>query len=117
MVSILFDDKKDSSVIKKEITSQVELLKKQGKETPHFIALVISNDSDAVTQVKNTLESFDDIDFRHTMMEFEEMVPEFLIQAQIESLNPRNNIDGFIIKTPLPEHISEEKIVMTVLSN
>ena len=45
---------------------------------------------------------------------FEEDVEENILLAEIDMLNTRDDIDGFIVQLPLPKHIDEQKIIDSI---
>jgi methylenetetrahydrofolate dehydrogenase (NADP+) / methenyltetrahydrofolate cyclohydrolase len=111
---ILLDGRKTSSDIKDEITLEVSQLKKEGKKTPHLAAVIVGNDGASKTYVGAKVKACNRVGFESTLIELPEETTEETLLAQIEELNNNDDIDGFIVQLPLPKHIDEQKVIMTV---
>jgi methylenetetrahydrofolate dehydrogenase (NADP+)/methenyltetrahydrofolate cyclohydrolase len=55
-----------------------------------------------------------EVGFRSTLIKFEDNVQESVLLNKIVELNNDPDIDGFIVQLPLPEHISENKVIESI---
>ncbi|HOP58755.1 MAG TPA: tetrahydrofolate dehydrogenase/cyclohydrolase catalytic domain-containing protein [Bacteroidales bacterium] len=110
----LINGKEVAASIKKEIASEVEKFKESGKKIPHLAAILVGDDPSSQTYVKNKVKDCNEVGFDSTLLTYKNSVEESLILGKIEELNTDPDIDGFIVQLPLPDHISENKIIQAI---
>lgn len=113
----LIDGKKVSSDIKNEIAQQVALRKQQGKKIPHLAIILVGDDGASQTYVDNKVKACKAVGFHYTMMRFADTISEEKLMKHIDHVNNDDDVDGFIVQLPLPEHISVEKITEKIRSD
>ncbi|MFC4269186.1 bifunctional methylenetetrahydrofolate dehydrogenase/methenyltetrahydrofolate cyclohydrolase FolD [Polaribacter marinivivus] len=111
---ILLDGKKTSADIKEEIALEVAELKRNDKKTPHLAAIIVGNDGASITYVNAKVKACERVGFESTLIRLPEDISEKELLNEIEILNVDNDIDGFIVQLPLPDHIDEQKVIMAV---
>lgn len=114
---ILLDGKKTSADIKEEIAAKVAELKTQGKKTPHLAAVIVGANGASVTYVNAKVKACEKVGFDSTLIQLPEDVSEADLLAKIHELNNDDEIDGFIVQLPLPDHIDEQKVTLAVAPN
>jgi methylenetetrahydrofolate dehydrogenase (NADP+) / methenyltetrahydrofolate cyclohydrolase len=110
----IIDGKKVASDIKQEIADEVVKLKSVGKKVPHLAAILVGNNGSSETYVANKVKDCAEVGFRSTLIRFDSSVEEALLLNKIAELNNDSDIDGFIVQLPLPEHISENKVIEAI---
>ena len=110
----IIDGKAVSAQIKLEIAEEVVRLKSEGKKTPHLAAVLVGHDGGSETYVANKVKACEEVGFKSTLIRFEENVSEDELLSCVERLNNDDDVDGFIVQLPLPEHISENKITEAI---
>ena len=108
---ILLDGKKTSADIKEEIALEVTDLKNRGIKTPHLAAIIVGNDGASITYVNAKVKACERVGFESTLIRLPEDTKEEDLLNEIAILNVDNDIDGFIVQLPLPEHIDPDKDV------
>jgi len=111
------DGKKTSSDIKEEIAIEVDQLKKKGKKAPHLAAIIVGNNGASLTYVNAKVKACEQVGFESTLIRLPKETSEEELLTQIKELNNDEEIDGFIVQLPLPKHINEQKVIMTVDPN
>ncbi|WP_424961957.1 bifunctional 5,10-methylenetetrahydrofolate dehydrogenase/5,10-methenyltetrahydrofolate cyclohydrolase [Ekhidna sp.] len=106
----IIDGKKVSKDIKNEIAEKVEKLKAEGKRPPHLAIIIVGDDGASHTYVSGKINACKAVGFDFTLMHFASTISEEKLIKHIEQLNEDEDIDGFIVQIPLPEHISVEHI-------
>ncbi|MEM7297253.1 MAG: bifunctional 5,10-methylenetetrahydrofolate dehydrogenase/5,10-methenyltetrahydrofolate cyclohydrolase [Bacteroidota bacterium] len=109
-MSTIIDGKKVSSEIKKEIAEKVSVLKTEGKRAPHLAIIIVGDDGASHTYVNGKINACKAVGFDYTLMHFAGTISEEKLIKHIGHLNEDEDIDGFIVQIPLPEHISVEQI-------
>ncbi|WP_430927402.1 bifunctional methylenetetrahydrofolate dehydrogenase/methenyltetrahydrofolate cyclohydrolase FolD [Polaribacter marinivivus] len=111
---ILLDGKKTAADIKEEIALEVSELQDRGYKTPHLAAIIVGNDGASLTYVNAKVKACERVGFESTLLRLPEETTEEELLNQIAVLNVDNDIDGFIVQLPLPDHIDEQKVIMAV---
>ncbi|AZJ31807.1 methylenetetrahydrofolate dehydrogenase (NADP+) / methenyltetrahydrofolate cyclohydrolase [Tenacibaculum mesophilum] len=111
---ILLDGKKTSADIKEEIALEVAALKANDKKTPHLAAIIVGNDGASLTYVNAKVKACERVGFESTLLRLPEDTTEEELLNEIAILNIDNDIDGFIVQLPLPDHIDEQKVLMAI---
>jgi len=107
----LIDGKTTAKTIKLEIKAEVESLIAQGHRAPHLAAILVGHDGGSETYVAYKIKDCEEVGFRSTLVRFEETVKEELLLEKIRELNLDEELDGFIVQLPLPDHIQEQKVI------
>jgi len=110
----LIDGKQTAALIKEEIAKEVQKMKEQGGKTPHLAAILVGHDGGSETYVAHKVKACEQVGFESTLLRFEDDITEDELLSRVEELNNDDTIDGFIVQLPLPEHISEHKIIEAV---
>lgn len=106
----LIDGRKISSDIKKEITDKVIERRQQGKKVPHLAIILVGDDGASQTYVDHKVKACKEVGFHYTMMRFADTISEDKLMKHIDQVNRDEDVDGFIVQLPLPQHISVERI-------
>ncbi|TAE96822.1 MAG: bifunctional 5,10-methylene-tetrahydrofolate dehydrogenase/5,10-methylene-tetrahydrofolate cyclohydrolase [Runella slithyformis] len=110
----LLDGKLLSTQIKAEIKIEVEQIAAQGGKKPHLAAILVGNNGASETYVASKIRSCEEIGFKSTLVRLNDTASEAEVLAEIEKLNLDPDVDGFIVQLPLPNHISENRIMEAV---
>jgi methylenetetrahydrofolate dehydrogenase (NADP+)/methenyltetrahydrofolate cyclohydrolase len=113
----IIDGRKTAADIRKEIAEEVLKLKDEGKKIPHLAAILVGNDPSSVTYVANKIKDCEEVGFLSTLVRYEENIPEVVLLEKIVALNKDNDIDAFIVQLPLPDHISENRVIESINPN
>ncbi|MBS0011579.1 MAG: bifunctional 5,10-methylene-tetrahydrofolate dehydrogenase/5,10-methylene-tetrahydrofolate cyclohydrolase [Bacteroidales bacterium] len=110
----LIDGKKVSSDIKLEIAEEVKKFKKEKGKVPHLAAVLVGSDGGSETYVAHKVKACEQVGFMSTLIRLESSIGEKELLDKVDELNADNEIDGFIVQLPLPDHISENKVIEAV---
>lgn len=110
----LIDGKAVAAQIKKELADEVAEIKKAGGKIPHLAAVLVGHDGGSETYVANKVKNCEEIGFKSTLIRYENDVTEEELLRKVEELNNDADVDGFIVQLPLPDHISEQKVIETI---
>ena len=111
---IILDGKKTSNEIKEEIKITVNSMKASGERPPHLAAILVGNDGASLTYVGSKVRSCEYVGFDSTLIRLESNISEEELLRHISDLNQDDNLDGYIVQLPLPNHINEEKILLAI---
>jgi methylenetetrahydrofolate dehydrogenase (NADP+)/methenyltetrahydrofolate cyclohydrolase len=107
----LIDGLKVSAEIRTEIAKEVSEIMGRGGKRPHLAAILVGHDGGSETYVANKIKDCAEVGFKSSLIRFEEDVKEEILLDKIHELNCDDDVDGFIVQLPLPDHISENKII------
>lgn len=108
------DGRQTSKAIKEEIAQEVKTLKEQGKKVPFLAAIIVGDDPASKSYVRSKEKACKRVGFDSKIINLPADISEDHLINQIEALNKDDAIDGFIVQLPLPNHIDEQKVLMTV---
>ncbi|MDO5520342.1 MAG: bifunctional methylenetetrahydrofolate dehydrogenase/methenyltetrahydrofolate cyclohydrolase FolD [bacterium] len=109
----IIDGKKISAAIKEELKVKVEELKKQNIEIT-LAVIQVGNDPASCVYVRNKKKACEFIGIKSLSYELEETTTEEELIKLVEELNERDDVNGILVQLPLPKHIDEDKIIMTI---
>ena len=110
----LLDGKACSEEIRKEIKQEVESIVSNGRRPPHLAAILVGNDGASQNYVAFKIRDCEEVGFDSTTIRMESSSTEKELLEKIIELNEDSTIDGFIVQLPLPAHIDENKVVLTI---
>jgi methylenetetrahydrofolate dehydrogenase (NADP+) / methenyltetrahydrofolate cyclohydrolase len=110
----LLDGKKVSEEILEEIKIEVDKLKAENKKVPHLVVILVGNDPASETYVGSKVKNCARVGFKSTLIQLPSTIEESTLLNKIEELNNDPDIDGFIVQSPLPKHISDDKVINAI---
>ena len=110
----IIDGKATSAEIKKEIAAQVKEFVAAGNKKPHLAAVLVGHDGGSETYVAFKIKDCEEVGFTSSLIRYEDDVTEQELLDRIEVLNNDEDVDGFIVQLPLPDHIAEQKIIEAI---
>lgn len=113
MVNII-DGKKVAADIRIEIASEVKKILSSGGKEPHLAAILVGNNPSSESYVANKIKDCIEVGFKSSLIRFDSDVSEAVLLDKIRELNADPDIDAFIVQLPLPEHISENKVIESI---
>ena len=113
-MAIIIDGKKISTLIKEEIKNQVEEIKSKGGRVPHLVAVLVGEDGASLTYVSNKVSSCKQVGFKSSLINLPYEIKEEKLLKEITRLNNDKEVDGFIVQLPLPKHIDQNKVLLSI---
>ena len=110
----LIDGKQTATDIKKEIAVEVREMVAAGAKKPHLAAILVGHDGGSETYVAFKIKDCEEVGFKSSLIRFEDHVTEKELLEKVEELNKDEDVDGFIVQLPLPNHISEQKVIEAI---
>ena len=110
----LLDGKKTSETILDEIKVEVDKLLQQGKRAPHLAVVLVGNNPASETYVGSKIKACERVGFKSTLVKLPDTIDEATLLNEIKKLNDDTTLDGFIVQSPLPKHISDSKVINAI---
>ncbi len=110
----LLDGKATAARMKQEMAEEVAQIKAAGGKTPHLAAVLVGHDGGSETYVASKVRTCEEIGFKSSLIRYEDDVTEEELLRKVDELNNDPDVDGFIVQLPLPNHISEQKVIEAI---
>ncbi len=110
----LIDGKATANTIKEELKKEVAAIISREERPPHLAAVLVGDDPASNTYVDAKEKSAKKLGFTSSVYRFPADTSEKELLKTIGFLNNDNEVDGFIVQLPLPDHIDEDKVVMAI---
>lgn len=109
----LLEGKKVAQALDETMTKRVEELKKKGV-TPGLAVILVGDNSASAVYVRNKKRRAEKLGIDFQLIHFDATVTEDELLKKIDELNHDENVDGFIVQLPVPDHIDEDKVIETI---
>ena len=111
---IKLDGRATSQSIRQEIAAEVKKLQEKGGKTPHLVAVLVGSNGASQTYVKAKVRDCEEVGFVSDVVRLSETITEAELLQEVQRLNEDEAVDGFIVQLPLPRHIDEQKVLMSI---
>jgi methylenetetrahydrofolate dehydrogenase (NADP+)/methenyltetrahydrofolate cyclohydrolase len=111
---IIIDGKETANTIKQEMAAEVAAMKAAGQKPPHLAVVLVGHDGGSETYVRNKMKACEFVGLESTLIHYEDDVTEEEVLDKVKELNNDDSIHGFIVQVPLPDHISESKVLEAI---
>jgi methylenetetrahydrofolate dehydrogenase (NADP+)/methenyltetrahydrofolate cyclohydrolase len=110
----IIDGKRISAEVKLELKEEVDKIRANGGKIPHLAAVLVGDNGASETYVASKIKSCEQIGFKSSLIRRGSETTEAEVLEIIESLNKDEDVDGFIVQLPLPDHINVDKVIETI---
>lgn len=109
----IIDGKQISLDIKNELKEKVEKYKEQGIEIT-LAVVKVGNDPASAVYVRNKEKACEYVGINSKTLALPEETTEEELLDVVEELNEDKNVNGILVQLPLPKHIDESKVLLTI---
>ncbi|TDM14942.1 bifunctional methylenetetrahydrofolate dehydrogenase/methenyltetrahydrofolate cyclohydrolase FolD [Macrococcus bovicus] len=113
MTAKVLDGKAIAQEYRAGLQREVEKLKEQGT-TPNLTVILVGNDGASQSYVNNKKKSAEKIGMSSEIVKMDETATEEEVLAEIKRLNEDPAVHGILVQVPLPQQISEEKVLEAI---
>ncbi|HXP52977.1 MAG TPA: tetrahydrofolate dehydrogenase/cyclohydrolase catalytic domain-containing protein [Bacteroidia bacterium] len=110
----LLEGKKVSEEILDEIKIEVDKILAQGKRAPHLAVVLVGANPASETYVGSKIKACERVGFKSTLVKLPDTIDEASLLNEIKKLNDDTTLDGFIVQSPLPKHISDSNVINAI---
>jgi len=110
----ILDGQLVSQAIKEDLKIKVAELIQQKQKIPHLAAVLVGNNGASETYVGAKVRTCEEIGYKSSLIRLDENISEGELLKTITDLNGDNDVDGILVQLPLPEGISEQKVIDTI---
>ena len=110
----IIDGKQISASLKEALKEQVATFPEKYGRVPHLTVVRVGEDPASVVYVRNKAKACEACGIRNTTLVLPEETTEEALLDRVRSLNADEGVDGILVQLPLPQHISEAKVIETI---
>ncbi|WKB36996.1 bifunctional methylenetetrahydrofolate dehydrogenase/methenyltetrahydrofolate cyclohydrolase FolD [Terrilactibacillus sp. S3-3] len=113
MTAQLISGKAVAKTKKEEMKAVVENLKEQGIH-PGLAVILVGENPASMSYVKGKIKDCGEVGIHSELIRFPDTISESELLQAIRKLNEANAIHGILVQLPLPDHISDRKVIETI---
>ena len=100
--------------LKAEMAGQVSSFPEKYGRVPHLVVILVGDDPASVSYVTGKAKASQVVGIKNTTIRKPADISEDELLGLIRELNADDTVDGILVQLPLPEHISEAKVIETI---
>jgi methylenetetrahydrofolate dehydrogenase (NADP+)/methenyltetrahydrofolate cyclohydrolase len=113
MTAELISGKEVAQAKRDQMKHEAEELKTKGV-TPGLVVLLVGENPASLSYVKGKVKACEEVGIYSELKRYPETITEDELLGEIKRYNKADNIDGILVQLPLPNHISEHKVIETI---
>lgn len=114
MCAQLIDGVAIGQTIKEEIAKGVATLVEEKGCQPGLAVILVGDDQASATYVRNKEKQATKVGMKSEVIRMPAETTEEELLEQVEALNEDETIHGILVQLPLPKHIDENKVILTI---
>lgn len=111
---MIISGKELSAKLKAEMAAQVAGFPEKYGRVPHLVVILVGDDPASVSYVTGKAKASEVVGIRNTTIRKPATISEDELLTLIRELNGDDSVDGILVQLPLPEHISEARVIETI---
>ncbi|SHK53833.1 bifunctional methylenetetrahydrofolate dehydrogenase/methenyltetrahydrofolate cyclohydrolase FolD [Thermocrinis minervae] len=111
---IILDGKALSKKIKDQISQKVNAYVSEGFRRPCLAVILVGNDPASQVYVNNKRKSCQEVGIESLLFHLPENTRTEELLDLIAELNSRQDVDGILVQLPLPKHIDQHEIILSI---
>ena len=111
---MIISGKELSARLKAEMAGQVSSFPEKYGRVPHLVVILVGDDPASVSYVTGKAKASQVVGIKNTTIRKPADISEDELLGLIRELNADDTVDGILVQLPLPEHISEAKVIETI---
>ena len=111
---MILDGKATSKAIQEEIKEIVATRMASGQKRPHLAAVIVGDNPASRSYVGHKIKACEFVGFDSSLVELPENIRQDELIDEVKTLNDDQEIDGFIVQLPLPDHIDAQAVLEAV---
>ncbi|MEX2597689.1 MAG: bifunctional methylenetetrahydrofolate dehydrogenase/methenyltetrahydrofolate cyclohydrolase FolD [Salibacteraceae bacterium] len=111
----LLDGKAVSKQLREELAAEVKQMVAEGHRPPHLAVVLVGSNPASETYVNAKVKACKAIGYESSLLHFPPEISQEILLNTIDELNENEELDGFIVQLPLPDHIDAKTVIERVL--
>ena len=114
MAAELIDGAETARAIRREVADRVSEIEARGVNPPGLATILVGEDPASQAYVRMKNRDAGEVGFRSRQIDLPSSIPESELLGWIEGLNADPEIHGILVQLPLPEQISEDRVLSAI---
>ena len=106
----IIDGKAVSRAVRERVAAETEALKKKGV-TPGLAVIIVGEDPASQVYVRNKEKACEEVGFYSEKFALPENTTQEELNALVQKLNEREDINGILCQLPLPKHLDDKEVI------
>ncbi len=111
---MIISGKELSAKLKTQLREEVATFPAKYGRVPHLVVILVGEDPGSVSYVTGKAKACEVVGIRNTTIRRPVTVSEEEILSLIADLNVDEGVDGILVQLPLPDHISEKRVISAI---
>lgn len=111
---MIISGKELSAQLKADMAARVATFPEKYGRVPHLVVILVGEDPASVSYVTGKAKASEVVGIKNTTIRKPADITEAELLDLIRELNGDDTVDGILVQLPLPEHISEAKVIETI---
>lgn len=103
-----------SAKLKAEMAEQVKTFPEKYGRVPHLVVILVGEDPASQSYVKGKAKASEVVGIKNTTILKPADISEEELLGIIDQLNADDTVDGILVQLPLPDHISEDRVIAAI---
>ncbi len=113
-MSLILDGKELSKKIREDMEREVESYLSAGLRKPGLAVILVGDDPASQIYVKNKINACRKVGIESFFYHLKESITTQELLDLIAELNSREEVDGILVQLPLPEHIDQKEVILSI---
>ena len=113
-MSKVISGKELSIKLKAEMAARVATFSEKYGRVPHLVVILVGEDPASQSYVRGKAKASEVVGIRNTTILKPADITEAELLDLIAGLNADDSVDGILVQLPLPDHISEDKVIAAI---
>lgn len=100
--------------VKNDLKAQIDVLKENGKRIPKLVVILVGDNQASLSYVTGKEKACKAIGMENILLRLPDTTSEEELLLKIEEFNHDESVDGILVQLPLPVHIDEQKVLLTI---
>lgn len=111
---MIIDGKAIAAEVRSEVRDDVQTWTSQGHRAPHLSVVLVGDDPASASYVRGKMKASEDVGISSDTLEFGDDISEEHLLDVVTRLNEDDGVDGILVQLPLPDHITEKKVIHAI---
>lgn len=113
---MIIDGKKEAAILREEIKKEIISIKSKTNKVPGLTVILIGEFAPSQIYVRNKEKNSNEVGINSNVIKYSKDVTEDEVLKKINELNQDKDVSGILVQLPLPNQISKEKIINSIVS-
>lgn len=100
--------------VKNDLKAQIDVLKENEKRIPKLAVILVGDNQASLSYVTGKEKACKAIGMENILLRLPDTTSEEELLLKIEEFNHDESVDGILVQLPLPVHIDEQKVLLTI---